>query len=236
MTYRARAFPFWLCAGIGVPLLLLATTIAVSNLTASPRRNPFLIVGVALTLGVPAALALKLGIDIRRMTIVIEDDGVELALNEFRIWSLRPFRRARLAWADVWGVTPYEVPNPIRRGGLQVDFVLHTRVGRFAISTAQFHDAEAIATALASRSGRRLGELDQRATPVRAASRADRIGVHAMRALGWVSLLVGAGVFVLAVLSLVVGRRADPYFAATLVGLGAILLWLGRFARRFTLR
>lgn len=233
LVFRPRRFPMWVCFGVGVFLLLI---VGIVSLAAAPGGQIGLAFVVLLLVGGPTLLVLKMGNDLRRTRIVISDQGLEISLSRFRIWSFRSLGHARLTWGDIHGIQRYEIPNFAAAGGIQVDYVLHTTQGTFAISSVQFTDAERIAGLIAARIGRPVGELADGVAPVTADTPAGRRDVRLMRALGWAAQVVGI-VFLL--LMSLVWMRGDGRDYRTIGGVtvtAGVLLRLGQSLKRFTLK
>jgi hypothetical protein len=233
LVFHPRRFPMWLCFGIGVFLLGI---VAIASLAAAPGQQIGLTFVVLLLVGAPALFVLKCANDLRRTRIVIGDQGVELCLSRFRIWSIRSLGRARLTWGDIHGVQRYEIPNFAAAGGLQVDYVLHTTQGVFAISSIQFAEAERIAGLIAARIGRTVGELSPGISPVSAETPAGRRGVRLMRALGWCVQAAGILFLVLMSFAWIRGDALDPGTVGGVATATGVLLMLGRSLRRFALK
>jgi hypothetical protein len=241
LTFRARRFPVWVCFGVAGFLFLIALIMVFAALpVGTARADRHDSVGLALLivviLGLPGAFVFKLGNDVRRSRIVLTDDGVDLCVSRFRIWAIRRLGSARLAWRDIHGVQRYEIPNVAASGGVQVDYVVHTTQGVFAVSSVQFTEAERIATLIAERIGRALGDLPAGVAPVGAGDRAGRRGVRLMRALGWVAQATG---ILFPVLLSVAWLQGSPLDSGTIGGVAAtsgVLLMLGRALRNFSLK
>lgn len=237
LTFRARRSPVWLCFGLSLFLLLVGAlgafatrSIGTPDAARHASAGPGLVLLVIV--GVPALFIFWLGNNLRRSKVVISDDGVDVRVNRFRIWAIRPLGSARLSWRDIHGIQAYEIPNFTSRTGVQVDYVLHTAQGAFAVSSIQFTEAERIAALIAKRIGREVGDLPSGITPVGA----DRRGIRLMRALGWVSLVSG---FVFPGLLFMIWLRGSPIEAGTIGGVAmtsGALLMLGRWLRRFSLK
>jgi hypothetical protein len=232
-TFRARRFPIWLCFGIGGFLLLI---VAVVSLAAAPGGDVGLAVVLMLIVGAPALFVLKMANDLRRSRIVVTDDGLELRVSRFRIWAIRSPGHARLSWRDVHGVQRYEIPNFAAAGGRQIDYVLHTARGAFAISSVQFAEAERIADLVAARIGRKVGELPAAITPVSVNTPAGRRGVRLMRALGWCAQVAGILFPLLMSLAWLRGDALEPSTIGGVAATSGVLLMLGRSLRRFELK
>jgi hypothetical protein len=233
LVFRPRRFPMWICFGVGVFLLSM---VAIVSLAAAPGRWFGLAFVVFLLVGGPALLVLKIANDLRRTRIVIGEQGLDLCLSRFRIWSFRSLGRARLTWGDVHGVQRYEIPNFAAPGGAQVDYVLHTSQGTFAVSSVQFNDAERIAELVADRIGRPVGALPEGVTPVTADTPSGRRDVRLMRGLGWVAQV--AGIVFLALMAMA-WMHGDSVDARTMAGVSitaGVLVRLGQSLKRFTLK
>ena len=188
----------------------------------------------ALGIAVPALFLLKVGIDVRRTRIVVGSEALDVCLSVFRIWSLRKVRCAQCRGRTVFGVQRFEIVNPMAPSGVQVDYILHTRSGLLAMSSMQFDDVDEIAGEIAARTGRAVGELAEGTAPF-ATRTGDRRGVSAMRALGWVATTVGLLLWLLVPFGLF-ASEFDTQTTVSIAGTGALLMWLGRFARGFNLR
>jgi hypothetical protein len=235
LTFRARRFPVWLCFSIAAFLLLL-TVVMVFAAFGTARDGVGLALLFVVILGLPGAFIFKLGNDVRRSRIVLTADGVDLRVGRFSIWALRRLGSARLAWRDVHGVQRYEIPNFAATGGVQVDYVLHTAQGAFAVSTVQFAEAERVATLIAERIGRAIDDLPPGIAPVTARNAAGRRGVRLMRALGWIAQAAGLAC---AALLLAAWLSGSPLASGTIGGVAAtsgVLLMLGRALRHFSLK
>lgn len=238
LVFRARRAPVWLTSGMAALLGLIALSGLAAGWPFGDPGSPG--VGAALALlvlaGAPALFLLKLGNDVRRARVVLGAGGVELRVSRFRLWGLRPLGSARLAWREIHGVQPYEIPNFAARSGTQVDYVIHTVQGAFAVSSMQFADAARIAALVAEGVGRAVGELPPGVVPVGARGPVDRRRIRLMRGLGWVAL--GAGVACPVLLSLA-WLRGSPLPPATVGGVAVasgVLITLGRSLRRFSLK
>jgi len=184
----------------------------------------------------PAALILKIGVDLARTRIVLGNAGLDLTVNRFRIWGLRPLASAELRWSDVQGVQEYDIPNPMAPGGTQIDYVVHTSRGAFAVSSVQFRDAAEIARAIAAGAGRNIGELAPSVVPVGATRRADHLGQRLMRLLGWIALALGGVLPLLVGAMWASGKPLPPNTIGGLAAASATLLVVGRTLRRFELK
>jgi len=223
----------WVCFGIGVFLLGI---VAIVSTAAAPGERIGLAFAILLLVGGPALLVLKIGNDLRRTRIVIAAQGLELSLSRFRIWSLRSLGRARLTWADIVGVQRYEIPNFSAPGGVQVDYVLHTTRGTFAVSSVQFKEAERIAGLIAERIGRAVGDLPEGVAPVSADTPSGRRNVRLMRGLGWAAQVVGIVFLLLMSLVWMQGDGRDYRTIGGVTIAAGVLLRLGHSLKRFTLK
>lgn len=240
LTFRARRFPVWICFGLGVFLLLIVAVVSMAAAPSAGQSPGGAVFGLAFVLmlfvGAPALWMLKMGNDLRRTRVRIDDSGLEMRVTRFSVWAFRRLGYARLAWTDVHGVQRYEIPNFAAAGGVQVDYVLHTSQGAFAVSSIQFTEAERIAGLIAARIGRAIDDLPPGTTAVTADTPSGRRGMRFMRALGWCSQ--GAGVLFLALMSLA-WLQGEALEAGTIGGVASIsgvLLMLGHSLRRFSLK
>jgi fumarate reductase subunit D len=241
VLYRPRAFPAWLCIGMGGFLLALVAFLIFAAVAAPPApegEDASARVALAITalfVVVPAVFILRLGLNVRRMKVAIEADRVDVTVNQFKVWGFRRLASAQLAWAEIQGVQRYEIPNYAAPGGKQVDYILHTTKGQFAVPNIQFDRADEIAGAIASRIGRSVDDLPAGVTPVSATAPSDRRKVKAMRALGWISTVIGAVAIVIFGALAVTGNLSGSSLGALpAVCLG--LLISGRSLRKFTLK
>jgi hypothetical protein len=233
LVFRPRRFPMWICFGVGVFLLLIVGIVSVA---AAPGGQIGLAFVVLLLVGGPTLLVLKIGNDLRRTRIVISDQGLEISLSRFRIWSFRSLGHARLTWGDIHGIQRYEIPNFAAPGGIQVDYVLHTTQGTFAISSVQFTDAERITGLIADRIGRPVGELADGVAPVTADTPSGRRDVRLMRALGWTAQVAAIVFLVLMSMAWLQGDSRDYRMIGGVTIAAGALLRVGRSLRRFTLK
>lgn len=231
LTFRARRFPVWLCFGLSALLLLLWSVVAVAM-----REHLGLVLLFLVIVGLPGLLIFKMGNDVRRSRVVISDAGLDVRVARFRIWAFRPLASARLAWRDVHGVQPYEIPNFATPGGVQVDYVVHSTQGEFAVSSVQFADAQGIATLIAQRIGRAVGDLPAEVRPVGANTPSGRLGVRLMRALGWVAQAAGVVFLMVMIGAWLAGSPLPPSASGGLATASGVLLMVGRSLRRFSLK
>ena len=232
LTFRGRRFPVWICFGIAAFLFLLTIVMVFAAWSGS--------LGLALLfvliLGAPGGFVFKLGNDLRRSRIVVTRDGVDLRVSRFSIWGIRRLGSARLAWRDLHGVQRYEIPNSFAPAGVQVDYVLHTTQGVFAVSSIQFVDAERIAMLIAERIGRPVGDLAPGVAPVGASNPAGRRGVRLMRTLGWIAQVTGLVFPALLFAAWLQGSPLEPGTIGGVAATSGVLLMLGRALRGFSLK
>lgn len=237
LVFRARRSPMWLTFGLAALLGLVALSGLGAAWPFGAPDSPG--IGVALAVlvlaGVPALFIFKLGNDVRRMRVVVDAGGVELRVSRFRLWGLRPLHSARLAWREIHGVQVYEIPNFAARAGRQVDYVIHTARGTFAVSCVQFADAERIAALVAEGVGRMVGDLPPGVAPVGAHTPADRRRIRLMRGLGWLALVTGLVCPVLLSLAWLQGSPLEPATVGGVAATSGVLIMLGRSLRRFSL-
>jgi hypothetical protein len=237
LTFRARRLPVWFCFGLSSFLLFMGI---ISAFAVSPVGTPNGHVGLAflflVIVGAPAVFIFKLGNDLRRSRIVLTDDGVDIRVNRFRIWAIRRLGSARLSWRDIYGVQMYEIPNFVAPTGGQVDYVLHTAQGLFAVSSIQFANAERIATLIAGHIGRKVDELPAGIAPVGASDPAGRRGIRLMRALGWIAQVAGILFPALMFGAWLQGSPLEPGTIGGVAATSGVLLMIGRSRRRFSLK
>lgn len=240
LTFRARRFPVWVCLGIAAFLVSMGLVAAFAAWPIGTARagagSPALALLLLAILGVPAVVIFKLGNDLRRSRIVVTDDALDLRVSRFRIWAFRPLGAARLSWRDVHGVQVYEIPNFTTPTGTQVDYVLHTTAGTFAVSSIQFPDTERIAALVAGRIGRAVGDLPADVVPVSASDASGRRGVRLMRALGWTAETAGVVFPILMSMAWLGGATLDSSTIGGIAMTSGVLLMLGRSLRRFSVK
>lgn len=217
----------WFVLGLALFLLLLWLAVVVGVAMQPPPKDPPEQPAnagpgavLALILWPPMFLVGSIGLGILRSRVVIADDVLDLTAQRFSIWFLRPVRHARLAWSNVLGVETFEQTNPLAPDGVQIDYVIHTPQGRFAISNILWPQAAEIAAAVAARTGHEVGDTgDVPATIERAvANRAvDRVGLKLMHGCGLVAMVLCGGICILLPLALFGGLPLVDFAKAALV-------------------
>ncbi len=240
MTFRANRVRAWFAAICG--LFVLAMAVLLAWVFSGADKEPFtlarLIAGTIFVVINPMAWLgfwiFSVAVGIWRAKVEISDDGIELRAHQFRVWGLRRMKHARLKWNEITAVETFTTTNMMAPNGVQRDYVLHTTQGRFALPNILWPGAEEIATQVAARIEKSIGDVAQAETPAGQRRPIDRVGIAIMRGLGWTSLVLGilfTGLMMLAY------AQKDSHIEniGPAIAVGSILIAIGASLRKFRL-
>jgi len=234
-TYRPRRYGIWFLIGTATFLLGLPTLLAMVAIATGDSAAGATAVITALIMGLPGLWMAWLAYGIARCRITISPAALDLRAHQFAIWGIRRIRQAHLPWDQVYGVQTFRIPNFAAPDGIQIDYIIHTSAGKFAVANVAWTEAAEIAERICQRIERPLEDLAPTATQVRADRPSDRLGIRLMRALGWCSMAIGALFLALVPLMWLGNKDIEPKALVAVAMMGSILLSVGASIRRFKL-
>jgi hypothetical protein len=232
-AFRTKKLPRYFLYGLAGFFALMCAIMAFAATGADKDATRGLGIGLGIPFGLLAFWMYRMGRKLSRAEVTISPERLFLRTHEFKVWGLRRLKQADLAWNQVTGVEVFETPNPYAPGGAQREFVIHTNLGRFSVSNVVFPDAAEIADLVAARAGSVVGNVQKVAEPIVVDRPRDRLGILAMRAFGWLSIICG-GLF--AIGAATVASRGGPNALSTAAKVGmmsGILISTGLALRRF---
>jgi hypothetical protein len=235
LTYRPRRYGIWFLTVIAtfllaVPALFITVAIATGDTAAGGAG---FITGVIM--GLPGLWMAWLAYRTASCRITLSPASLDLRTHRFSVWGLRPIRQAHLPWDQVYGVQTFRIPNFAAPDGVQIDYIIHTSAGKFAVANVAWNEAAEIAQRVCDQIQRPLDDLAPAATEVRTDAPSDRIGIRLMRALGWCSMAIGWLFLALVPLMWLGNRAIEPKALVSVGMMGSFLIMIGRSVRNFKL-
>lgn len=238
-VYYPQRWRGWFVLGLALSMLILSLAVTIGVAMSPPPKDPNaqpIVAGpgvvLALILWPPMFLCGWIGLGIMRSRVRITDDMLDMTTRLFAIWSLRPVRHVRVPWSEVLGVEHFEQTNPYAPDGVQIDYVIHTPQGRFAVSNILWPHAAEIAAKVTERIGRDIGQLPAGVERIDTAAPGNRLGLKVMHGCGLVAMVLCGGMFLLLGLAIFGGLPlADFAKAAMACGIGfsgGVAMWKWR--------
>lgn len=244
-SFRPDRSRIWGIGAAGVLFAVLAIVfvllpLIVGSKNGAPAELDWIAIITGLLIGGFSAWMLLLAWQLARMRVIVSPEHLDLRARRYEWRLTNPFgsRRVLLDWPQVQGLRRWRTANPFAPGGVQENYVLYTNDDKFVLSNLDWPEVSEMANLIGQISGRPIAagiaelprDLKERALP----SRTERAKLRIVHAFGWLAIVSGVLLLVLAAVWLLGGGPLDT-FIITLAVAAYFLFLSGQSMRRFHL-